>query len=106
MKRKRASEIFAAVDPNLKVIDGGTRCRRHRKLSARAMLDWQKLGGTKCPRCGGETQRLIEGKCPQCYRAMVGIQEAGVEDRAERRHVQRLFREGRVSVRDLGEGRY
>jgi uncharacterized Zn finger protein (UPF0148 family) len=68
MKRKRASEIFAAVDPNLKVIDGGSRRRRRRKLSAQSMLDWQKLGGTKCPRCGQDALRFRpqDGVCIVC----------------------------------------
>lgn len=69
MRRKKASEIFGAVDPNLKVIDGGThRWHRRAKLSPQAMLDWQKLDGAKCPRCGQDALyfRPQDGVCISC----------------------------------------
>ena len=67
MKRKKASEIFAAVDPHLKVIDGGTH-RRHKKKES----DWEKLNGAKCPRCGQDALRFRpeDGVCIFCAQKM------------------------------------
>lgn len=70
-KRKKASEIFGAVDPNLKVIDGGSR-KHTRRLSAKAEADWDKLGGAKCPRCGKDALRFRpgDGVCIICAGAL------------------------------------
>ena len=68
MRFKKASEIFAPVDPNLKVIDGGTRHKRWPKpLTQR---DWEKSGGVRCPRCHKETVRFRpeDGVCIDCAR--------------------------------------
>jgi len=67
MKRKKASEIFAAVDPHLKVIDGGTH-RRHKKKES----DWEKLNGAKCPQCGKDVLQFDphRGVCISCARDM------------------------------------
>jgi hypothetical protein len=91
MKRKRASEIFAVVDPNLKVIDGGTRRRRHRKLSTQAMLDWQKLGGTKCLRCGQDALRFRpqDGVCIFCAQK---LNEKEIRDERKRARFLRFMR--------------
>ena len=63
MIKKKASEIFAAVDPHLKVIDGGTRRRKKKELS-----DWEKLDGAKCPKCGRDALRFRpeDGVCMVC----------------------------------------
>ena len=63
MIKKKASEIFAAVDPHLKVIDGGTRRRKKKELS-----DWEKLDGAKCPKCGKDALRFRpeDGVCMVC----------------------------------------
>ena len=68
--------------------------------------DWEKAAGVICPSCGEETLRLIEDKCPQCHRAIIAGRETRMEDQAERRHVKRLLQEGKISLRDLREGRY
>lgn len=68
--------------------------------------DWEKTAGLLCPSCGEETLQLIDGKCRQCYQAMIAREEAQVEDRTERRHVKRLLQKGLVSRQDLKAGRY
>lgn len=69
---KRASEIFGAVDPHLRVIDGGHR-RHHKPLIGG---DWERancvadpLWGDSlpaCPVCGNGTIRFLNGLCPEC----------------------------------------
>lgn len=68
MQRKRASEIFGAVDPHLKVIDGGRRRRRARPLSSQGQAEWDALGGAKCPRCRKDMLRFRpeDGVCIFC----------------------------------------
>jgi len=70
-KLKKASELFAAVDPHLKVIDGGSH-RRQKRLSAKAQADWDKLDGSKCPRCGIDALRFRpqDGVCVFCGQAL------------------------------------
>jgi len=62
MKRKRASEIFGSVDPNLKVIDAS---HRHSK---KPLSDWEASGGAICPSCKEEAVRFRpqDGVCRQC----------------------------------------
>ncbi len=66
MKRKRASELFGSVDPNLKVIDAS---HRHPKKS---LSDWEASGGAICPRCNEEAVRFRpqDGVCRQCADAL------------------------------------
>lgn len=68
MQKKRASEIFGAVDPNLKVIDGGRRRRRAKPLSPQGQAEWDRLGGAKCPKCGEDALRFRpeDGVCIFC----------------------------------------
>jgi predicted ATP-dependent serine protease len=68
--------------------------------------EWDQAAGVVCPSCGRETLRLIEGACPQCHRFKVAAREIQMEDRAERQHVGRLFRQGKISTQDLRDGRY
>lgn len=72
MTRKKASELFAAVDPDLKVIDGGNRRRRSKEPSRKGQADWDKLGGAKCPRCGQDAFRFRpeDGVCILCAQAL------------------------------------
>ena len=58
MTRKKPSEIFAKVDPNLRVIDA----HRHKKSH------WDASGGAICPKCGMEAVRFRpeDGVCRQC----------------------------------------
>ena len=67
-KRKKASEIFGAVDPHLKVIDGGSHRRHIKRLSAKGQADWDKLSGAKCPSCGQDALRFRpeDGVCNFC----------------------------------------
>ena len=61
----RASEIFGAVDPHLKVIDGGV--RRH-STKPTNNDDWEKSRGDICPRCHKEALRFRPsyGFCVEC----------------------------------------
>ena len=63
MKKLRASEIFAKVDPHLTVINGGSR-KRSKNL-------WAATGGAFCPKCGQEAVRfrVEDGVCWQCATA-------------------------------------
>ena len=90
MKRKKASEIFAAVDPHLKVIDGHSR-RRRRKLSVEAISDWQKLGGAKCPRCGQDALRFRprDGVCISCAQE---LDEKETRDECKKRRFLRFMK--------------
>ena len=67
MKRKRASELFANVDPQLHVIDGG----QHRTGRKGKLKEWERTGGALCPQCGKEAVRFRprDGLCYQCVRA-------------------------------------
>lgn len=72
LKRKRASEIFAAVDPHLTVIDAGRRHRRAKRLSPKGQADWDNSGGAKCPSCGQDAVRFRpeDGVCVFCAQTM------------------------------------
>ncbi len=63
MQKKKASELFASVDPHLKVIDGGIRRKQHSKQE-----DWEAAGGGICPRCKEEVVRFRpqDGVCRAC----------------------------------------
>lgn len=100
MRRKRASEIFGPVDPDLKVIDGGT--RRRRKKSPET--EWEQAAGVICPECRRETLRLEDGLCPQCARAKENKREEDQEDSAMKRHYLRNLRAGTQDLRRMKEG--
>lgn len=73
MRRKKASEIFAPVDPGLTVIDRGRRGKKKAKTIAEASApspgpykpqpvteeDWEKSEGVACPICGEKTLQLF-----------------------------------------------
>ena len=63
VKKLKASEIFAKVDPHLTVINSGRR-KRSKNL-------WAATGGAICPRCGQEAVRFrpLDGVCWLCARA-------------------------------------
>ena len=89
MRRRKLSELFAEVDPELKVINGGSYRHRHNKRLIRlgekpaiegyryephtsTNEDWEK-GAVTCPLCRQPTVRLLPygflGKrkvCPEC----------------------------------------
>ncbi len=58
---KGAREIFAPVDPQLRIIGG----HRHRKSAEK---NWEDAGGAVCPLCGEEAVRFRpeDGVCRQC----------------------------------------
>jgi len=100
MRRKRASELFHQVDPNLRVIDGGV--HRHKRSTSK---DWDKTNGVICSNCGQGTLRMIDGICIQCHRAKVAEREKRKEDRAERRYYKEQLRKGIISLAQMREGR-
>jgi len=57
MPKKKASEIFRPVDPDLRIIEG------HRRASRK---DWEKSGGALCSQCGEEALRFLNGVCLRC----------------------------------------
>jgi hypothetical protein len=88
LKRKKASEIFAQVDPELKVIDGGR--RKSSIKSPKVALssdadDWEKLEGAKCPECGQDRLRFRPylGVCEFCAQTMDEKAEKEAEKRAK-----------------------
>lgn len=62
MKRKPASVIFGAVDPNLRVVNGGMRRR------TKDRENFEKAHGDECPRCHEEAWRFrpYDGVCFNC----------------------------------------
>lgn len=100
MRRKKASEIFAKVDPHLKVVNGGT--HYHRKLKEE---DWEKGGGVYCSGCHRETMQLIEGLCPQCRRDAEAERAEKLGDKRERRYYKDQLRKGTISLHQMREGR-
>jgi len=108
MRRKRASEIFATVDPHLTVIDGGRR-RKKPEVSAyrpEPMTDeqWDKAGGVTCNGCGRETLRLIDGLCPECSGVVRTEAEEQIEKKAMRRYYMDKLRNGTLNLSRMREG--
>lgn len=104
MKRKKASELFHQVDPDLKVIDGGTHYHK-RKSRHLTIEDWERTKGTICPNCGQEALRLVGGICLQCYNKMIAERERKKEDRAERQYYREQIKRGTISLAQMREGR-
>lgn len=105
-KRKRASEIFGPVDPNLKVIDGGTHRwhRRQHRPEPLSQEEWDRVRGVLCPRCNNETLRLINGVCLQCARQMSQEWEEKKEDKAMRNYYRAKLRAGTLDIHRMREG--
>lgn len=102
VKRKRASEIFAEVDPNLKVIDGGTR-RRHSSTPL-TKREWDKAKGVTCQGCGRETLQSINGLCPQCANSKEAERVEEQEKNSMRRYYSRKLSEGTLDLHRMKEG--
>lgn len=102
VKKKRASEIFGAVDPHLTVIDGGTR-RRHRSKPL-TRNDWERARGVTCQVCGRETLQSINGLCPQCANAKEAERLEQQENNTMRRYYSRKLREGTLDLHRMKEG--
>lgn len=90
-----------AVDPDLKVIPGGTQ-RHHHHTTQR---DWKVAGGLFCKQCKQETVRIFSGLCLSCHREAIATREKQQEDRAERRYYRRRLSEGTIALARLREGR-
>lgn len=103
MKRKRASEIFAQVDPKLKVIDGGTRHHKYKFHQIREE-DWNNASGVICPSCQRETMRAINGLCPECWREKETEREEKDGRKREKCALVRAFNAGRITLREMREG--
>jgi len=90
---KRASEIFGSVDPHLRVIDGGIRYK-HRPNQ----VDWDKAGGTVCPRCKKETVRFRtqDNVCRQCADL---LNEKEIRDEKKRAKFLRLMKSHNARIK-------
>lgn len=105
MIKKRASEIFARVDPKLRVIDGGTHHRRYRPHWA-TNEDWDNARGLVCSSCGREAMRVTDGLCPECRRKVEAEREEKLGRKREKRYLVNLFNKGKITLAQLREGRY
>jgi len=106
-KRKKASEIFGSVDPNLKVVDGGTHRRRRRQYQSDLLSqdDWDRAKGVNCKICGQESFRLKDGICIHCLeeKAIQDIEEMGRKQ--TKRYLIRALQAGQITVSDAKAGR-
>lgn len=107
MIKRRASEVFREVDPDLKIINGGIQRTTHprRKKPVMTEADWDAAGGLECPNCHNETVQLLDGLCPSCYRDRESQQAEKLEDRAERRYYTDQLRKGTIRLSDMKAGR-
>ena len=103
MKRKRASEIFGSVDPNLHVIDASSRRRNKRRLTNQ---DWDNAEGVTCPNCHNETLRIVNGVCPRCNHSLEAEIVKKQEDKAMRRYYRQQLNKGTISLSQMRENRY
>lgn len=104
-KRKKASEIFGAVDPNLKVIDGGTH-RRHRCEHRRlTQNDWDRAKGVNCKICGQESFKLKDGVCIHCLEKKDNRDMEELGRKQIKRYLIRALQAGQITVSDAKAGR-
>lgn len=64
------------VDPDLKIIPGGS---YHRRLGHMRAKDWGRAAGVKCRNCGREVFRSKDGLCLECWDS---ANEYEIRDRA------------------------
>lgn len=57
------SRRLKAVDPDLKIIPGGTRRHQYRATKE----DWDNAAGVTCRNCNGEVFRSRDGLCMSCW---------------------------------------
>lgn len=100
MRRKKASEIFAAVDPHLKVIDGG----RRRKRKKRELTEWEKAGGVFCPACREETVRILRGVCPSCFKKLDAERIEKLAVQSKKRYYWGELQAGRITLSQMKKG--
>lgn len=88
MAGKTIKEILHEVDPNLTVVEGGSRKhRRHKKQGEKYYFrssslsdgDWDTAAGIVCNGCGQEVFRSRDGLCMPCWEK---ANEFEVRDRA------------------------
>lgn len=97
---KKASEIFAEVDPHLKVIDGGIH-RNKRKHRVSTTDNWEDASGLRCPSCGEEVVQLVDSKCPWCYRKEEAERLAKYERKSEKRYYVYQLNHGRMTLTQM-----
>jgi hypothetical protein len=104
-KRKKASEIFGPVDPNLKVIDGGKHHRHQCQNNHLSQDDWENAKGVNCKICGQESFRLKDGICIHCLekKELQDIEEMGRKQ--TKRYLIRALQAGQITVSDAKAGR-
>lgn len=100
MRYRSTESILHEVDPKLKIISGGVRRRKRRKVE-----NWEKGRGVECPKCRQETLRLIDGVCPNCNRESDRVRDESIEDREMRRYYRRELNKGTISVGQMREGK-
>lgn len=103
MRRKKASEIFGPVDPNLNVINAGHRPRKRKPMTTR---DWDNAAGVECPNCHRETLRTINGVCPRCAHQVEAERVENQEVETMRRHYAQELRNGTISLSKMKQNRY
>lgn len=64
MPRESLRQVLKKVDPDLKVIPGGT--RRHR-YPQNSQENWVKAIGVFCSNCGHEVFQSRDGLCMNCW---------------------------------------
>lgn len=69
------------------------------------MSEWEDAAGPICPKCGNETQRMVNGQCIICYKTMVAKKEEEQEERSMRRYYTRALQKGTVSLQQMRENR-
>lgn len=103
VKRKRASEIFGAVDPHLRVIDGGTRHRHQSKPLTKR--DWERARGINCKICGQESFRLKNGICMRCLEKKESQDMDELGRKQTKRALVRALETGQITLSDMKAGR-
>lgn len=66
--------------------------------------DWDAAAGVICPQCGQETLRIINGKCPQCFRNVTAESEYDMERRATKNFYIDALRKGRITLTQMKHG--
>lgn len=67
--------------------------------------DWDKAEGEVCLGCGEEVLRIIDGICFSCYNRKIMERDLKMEAKSERRYFSDALRKGKISIKQLREGR-
>ena len=119
MKKKTARELFAEVDPHLKVINGGT--RKHGSVAqglepsphkrgvvgsnpTRPTNNWEKAGGAFCPGCGAEVVRFQNGVCVECYNIQESVRITKLADKQRKRYAWNAIMRGELTLSQVRKG--